>query len=112
MFNHRVGAGEERRWDLEAEGAGGLEAHHKPEKRWLLDWQIGGLGALENPRRTVRVNGSGDGVRHMLAAAKCRLFNHRIGAGEQRRWNLNEGVHPCLLAHHVRAGQLSPLSAR
>jgi len=35
--------------DRQPERLGGLEIDDQLERRWLLDRQIGGLGALENP---------------------------------------------------------------
>ena len=46
LFDHLVGAGEERRWNGEAEGLGGLEVDRQLEFGWLLHWQIGRLGIL------------------------------------------------------------------
>src|SRR5690349_12701600 len=47
-FDHLVGAGEDRRRHGEAEGLGSLEIDHQLERRRLLDWQIGRLGAVED----------------------------------------------------------------
>jgi hypothetical protein len=46
LFDHLVGAGEERRWNGEAEGLGGLEVDRQLEFGWLLHWQIGRLGTF------------------------------------------------------------------
>ena len=48
-FNHLVGAGEQRRWHLDAERLGGFEVDHELEFGRLLHRQIGGLRAFENP---------------------------------------------------------------
>ena len=39
-FDHFVGAGEQRRWDGEAERLSGLEVDDKLEPGRLLDWKI------------------------------------------------------------------------
>ncbi len=48
-FDDLVGAGEDRRRDRQAERRGSLEIDDQLEGGRLLDWQISGLGALENP---------------------------------------------------------------
>jgi hypothetical protein len=47
-LNHFVGAGEGRWRDCDAERLGSVEVHHELEGRRLLDWQIGGLCAVED----------------------------------------------------------------
>src|SRR5258708_17333542 len=46
LFDHLVGAGEERRWHSNAKRLGGFHIDDQLETSWLLDRQIGGLGAL------------------------------------------------------------------
>src|SRR5207247_178208 len=48
-FKHLVGAGEHRGRDGETQSLGGLEVDYQLELRGLLDGQVGGLGALEDP---------------------------------------------------------------
>src|SRR5262245_59905598 len=49
LFNHLVGAGEQRGRHLDAERFGGLEIDHQLEFGWLHDRQIVRLLARENP---------------------------------------------------------------
>ena len=48
LFDHLIGALQERLRDGEAERLGGLEIDDQLEFRRWLDRQIAGLGALEN----------------------------------------------------------------
>src|SRR5215469_7181724 len=47
-FDHLVGTGEERRWHSNAKCIGGFHIDDQLETSWLLDRQIGGLGAFED----------------------------------------------------------------
>ncbi|HYP36386.1 MAG TPA: hypothetical protein VEQ62_08590, partial [Stellaceae bacterium] len=47
-FDHLVSAGEERRWHSNAKRLGGFHIDDQLETSWLLDRQIGGLGAFED----------------------------------------------------------------
>src|SRR5262245_16489869 len=49
LFDHLVGAGEERRRDFDAQTLGGLQIDDQFEFRRQRDWQVGWLLALENP---------------------------------------------------------------
>src|SRR5258708_31342787 len=49
LFDHLVGAGEQRRRHVEAERLGRLEINGELEFRWQHHRQIGGLGPPENP---------------------------------------------------------------
>src|SRR6185312_15913048 len=48
LFDHLVGAQQDGGWDLDAKCPGGGEIDGQLEPGWLLDRQVGGLGALEN----------------------------------------------------------------
>ena len=47
-FDHLVGGGEERRWNIKAECLCRLEIDHQLVLHRRLHWQVGGLFALEN----------------------------------------------------------------
>ena len=51
LFDHLVGAGEKRWWHYDPEGFRRLCIDYQFEFRWLHDWQIGGLFALQNSSR-------------------------------------------------------------
>src|SRR5262249_61381015 len=48
LFDHLVGASEQRRWHSNTKRVGGLHIDDQLETSWLLDRQIGGLGAFED----------------------------------------------------------------
>ena len=48
LFDHLVGACEERRWHSNAKRIGGFHIDDQLETSWLLDRQIGGPGAFED----------------------------------------------------------------
>src|SRR5207245_744172 len=47
-FDHLIGAGEKRRWHVEAKRLRGAEVDHQLELGRLHDWQVGRLRALED----------------------------------------------------------------
>ena len=48
LFDHLVGAGEQRWRHFEAERLSSFQIDDQFEARWLLHWQIGGIVAAEN----------------------------------------------------------------
>ena len=80
LFDDLVGAGEDCGRDRQAERLGGLQVDDKIEFDWLLDWQIAGLGALQDAIDIVRR--SAEVVRHVGAvgreAAIVGVFSLRI----------------------------------
>src|SRR5262245_17397008 len=48
LFDHLVGAGEQRRWHVQAERLGGAQVDHQLELGRLQDRQLAGLCALED----------------------------------------------------------------
>src|SRR5262245_64215813 len=58
LFDHLVGAGEQRLRHVEAERLGCLEVDHQLELGWLLDRNIARLGALCGNSRISEIAGS------------------------------------------------------
>ena len=49
LFDHLVGAGEQRWWHFEAKRLGGLKVDDHLEFGRLLNWKLGRVFAFENP---------------------------------------------------------------
>ena len=49
LFNHRIGASEQRWWHRQAERLGGHQVDDQIELGRLLDWNVGRLCPAENP---------------------------------------------------------------
>jgi hypothetical protein len=60
LFDHLVGAGEQRLRHGEAEGLSGRQVDHQLELGRLLDRQVGGFGAFEDPDRVYSGRPIGD----------------------------------------------------
>ncbi len=58
LFDHLVGSGQQRWWQVEVERSGGLEVEDQIVFRRLLDWQIGWLFAFEGRAARSRKNES------------------------------------------------------
>src|SRR5262245_3233316 len=111
LLNHLVGAGEQRRWHSNAKPLGGVHIDDQLETSWLLDRQIGGLGAFED---FVDVHGSlakkvriYRGVRHQPALVdeparhgnrRHAVLQRQLGGALARQAGLNDdGVGPVSL---------------
>jgi hypothetical protein len=81
-FDHLIGAGDEGRWDVEADGGGGFQVDDQLEFGGQLDRQIGRLGALEDAVRA-RVNQPGEEMikARFLDCASVRVAE-TLGAGD------------------------------
>jgi hypothetical protein len=68
-FDHLIGAAEQRQRNGDAERLGGLEVDDQLDFYCLLDRQVGGLVALENPARMLRRTRTG-----LLLKSDCKTF--------------------------------------
>jgi hypothetical protein len=49
LFDHLVGAAEQRYWESQTKRLGSLEIDNQLDLRGLFNWQVGRFVALENP---------------------------------------------------------------
>src|SRR5262249_1361447 len=82
LFDHLVGAGEQRGWHLEAERLGGIEIDHELELGQLDDRQVGRLLALGNPARlisclTIGISKAGSITHQAAGRGEVAPFIHR-----------------------------------
>jgi hypothetical protein len=75
LFDHLVGAGEQRGRNFEAEGPSSAEVDHQLEPRRPLYRQVAGLFALENAGRV-------DTERAITFVLICRIAHESAGGGE------------------------------
>src|SRR5262249_28662397 len=86
LFDHLIGASDERRRDVKVQSFGGLEVDDQLELDRSLNWKVGGVGALEKTINiasrsfveVVRVpavghHGTGNG-----GVAECKQYRHRV----------------------------------
>src|SRR5215831_3668327 len=81
-FDHLLSAGDQHRRHSQAEPPGSLEVDEEVKPGRLLDWQVGGLGPLENPSGVDA--GLAIGIRQASAVthetARFREVNKRVDA--------------------------------
>ena len=105
LFDHLVGAAEQREWNGETKRLRDFEVNDQLNFYGLLDWQIGGIGAVENlagiDASFAICTGKTGSVAHQ--AAGCGEFTQRVNRRQRvaRR--------KLLLLH--RAGALQDLRA-
>src|SRR6185503_8700367 len=97
LFDHSVSTAQYRWWDRQSERLRGLEVDDQFELRRLLDWEVGGLGVLQDlvdvGRGLAKLLGSIGPIRH--EKARFNLFHsvcHR-----------RETVLPCQLGGSLAA---------
>src|SRR5215472_8584751 len=87
-FDHLVGAGEQRRWHIEAERPSGVEVDHQLELGRLHDWQVHRLGAIEDTRGIEPDLAKGIGevgsVAHQPAGRKQKRVANRLPEPRKR----------------------------
>jgi hypothetical protein len=82
-LNHLIRPQQEPRRDREAEGLGGLQVDDQLERCRLLDWQIAGLGALEDLVDGIGRASPENGVTWALGDEASLL--HKVSLLEDRR---------------------------
>src|SRR5262249_30126785 len=101
LFDHLVGAGDERRRHREAKRLGGLEIDNEFELCGLLDRQIGGLNSLENfvdkDRGALEVRGVVGRVRDQTSGPRSVT----VARQSNKTVLCREPYHPCRIREEV-----------
>jgi hypothetical protein len=107
LFDHLVGAGEERRWHSNAKRIGGFHIDDQLETSWLLDRQIGGLGAFED---FVDIHGSLVKKVRIPVFSFCLIKRRESGRTGPRRPNFTDVAQLYSITSSARASSIGGTS--